>query len=173
MILLMDVIENARPRHFYLKLSNGLSLVMTGLFFFFFSSFVSTIGNKRLSSAGDGIISRAPARRLSYTRFAITSFRFRQRARDRGGYVFRGCPSRRRARGERRTAVAAAMFAPTSAFRRFSESPKHPIDCPTSFAGTRELVHRSPPVPPRFAFLPLASLPHPFSPPRLPSRSRH
>lgn len=33
------------------------------------------------------------------------------------------------------------------AFRRFSESPKHPIDCRTSFAKPRELVHRSPPVP--------------------------
>lgn len=34
--------------------------------------------------------------------------------------------------------ATAAMFVPTSAFRRFSESPKHPIDCPTSFAEPRE-----------------------------------
>lgn len=112
---------------------------MTGLFFFF------RFGDSEINALSETGLNRASARRLSYTRFAIREFRFRRRARDRG--VRRGCPSRRSA--GKPTAAAAAMFVPTSAFRRFSESPKHPIDCPTSFAGTRELVHRSPPVPPR------------------------
>lgn len=108
-----------------------------GIFFFVL------IGNKRSIKDEDYVVPQPDNHFIHVSLY--TSFGFGI-ATETGG-VRRGCLSRRSA--GKPTAAAAAMFVPTSAFRRFSESPKHPIDCPTSFAGTRELVHRSPPVPPR------------------------